>query len=259
MDSISSSFSELMNRFGDVYFYGALITAAIVFIFVGRLVLRSMVNKRVHGVSMIGMTFGDIERMKKEGLISEAEYKEIRHKMAKRELEAQTQEKKKLQAGQILAAIEADPSLATTLLPPGSERAKAALANRSEAPLPSPPPAIQQQRTANRSEIVDLEHSVPPEAATSPVIESDLEDEEYDTDPLRTMQSPPSPTARAPQIQTPAPQRTQPQPARPPSRPASAAGPKKQLDIDSLLAKGLISKDEYDRLAELIEQSRNPS
>lgn len=246
MDKVFSPFTDLLNRFpamNEIYIYAILIPVLVAIIFIGRLVLRSAVNKKVHGISTIGMTFGDIDKMRKEGLISEQEYKEIRQKMARRELENQTGEKKKLNAAQILAAIEAEPELAKTLIGPGSERARAALANRTE-PGAAPAPAVAPAQKSHQ----------PVEESTE-ALEPGLDlDDEYVTDPLyqAERQRSEAKIQQAPPAQ-PVP-RTQPIRAPQPKPKAGAGG--KQLDIDSLLAQGLISKDEYDRLSALIEQSK---
>lgn len=259
MNDLLTRFSQLIGLQGmsDVVLWAVLITILMVFIFVGRFALRSMVNKRVRGINEVGMTFMDIEKMKRTGLISDEELKEVRKRLAQRELAEHTADTKQgLSAAQILATIEADPSTARQLLPPSSERARAAVAGLGHAhpeadselimprvPEPlSPPPARKSRASAEQPSEPDAE----PEYNTDPLYQPAKAEAKPELHPQRPA---PQPTAKQPLQHAGAPR--VPAPAAPPRKASSG----KQLDIDTLLSKGLISRDEYDRLASLVDEA----
>jgi hypothetical protein len=291
-------FFDALREFSDVYVYGAILTALIVLIVLGRYVIRSIVNRRVKSIqSGAAMTFDDVKRMREKGMIDEEEYKRVRSRLAQSELKARTGAGGK-SAAEILATIERNPEAARELIPPSGERARAAMAG-----LGRKGDAAESGDTgASETPIVESAPRAPsaPSAAKTP------EQFEWgDPIPKSAREAPdrpkPEPTKRAP---TPAPQaanrmpkvkddsliaprapdwfETQtPPPARrtPPTEPMATPpienelpkpnvapapsitspdppAPEKQTrDLDALLARGLISREEYDRFVAFFDKA----
>jgi len=226
MPDFIPSYSEALSRFpaaGDILFWAILIPPMVILLFFGRFALRALVNKRVKGVGVPGMSFGGIDQMKKKGMITEEEYKQIRRKLALRELERVQESEAGAEAGQMLRAIEVDPSLAKSLLPPSSEVARAAMAG-----LGNPGGAVEE--APSRQE--DHQQTVQPAQVEPP---STVQGQ-----PAR--QQPP-PVALPAQVQGP--------PAQSP-----AGGSAETKELDTLFLKGLISKQEYDRLTGLLNKAK---
>ncbi len=122
------------SGYSDVIGYALWIAIALVALVIGRLIVRSVVNKRVHGVTEMGVTFGDLKSMQDKGLVSDAEYKTMRQRMAQRELREISEAEEQGKAGDLLLTLEVNPARAGELIGPGTAAARASLANRTEVP-----------------------------------------------------------------------------------------------------------------------------
>lgn len=120
------------SKYSDVIGYALWIAIALIGLVIGRLIVRSVVNKRVHGVTEMGVTFGDLKSMQDKGLVSEAEYKTMRRRMAQRELREIREAEEQGRAGDVLLTVEANPGRAGELIGQGSATARASLANLTE-------------------------------------------------------------------------------------------------------------------------------
>jgi uncharacterized membrane protein len=206
-------FSSAVSRFpdlGEVYLWAASVPVLVVLFFFARLVIRSLVNKRVHSIETFTSGLLDLDSMRRKGMISEEEYKTMRKRVAERQLQQLNEQTASRNTMQVLTAIERNPSLAGKLLPEVAQAAgtRGAGENRE---LPSTPPSPE----------APLLRKPPPSRAD--VLPGDpLSDPRF--------------------VEQAAPPRGGHRRKRPP------------LDLDSMLAKGLISKEEYERLLSLQEK-----
>lgn len=168
--------------------------ALVVLLIVRKMVRRSVNrNVRAQGI-MSGMSMMDLDQMRRQGQLSDEEYKRVRQTLARKELERSRQRAQSGDPRDILAQIELNPDSARQFITPEPD------------PVATKPPAP----------------APPEEAADDLVLEF--------------------PTAAPPQA-------ARPKPASAP-RPAQANPPR---DIDILLKKGIISREEYDRLRKFVE------
>ena len=203
MDNLPSAFSYLLGDFPDIALWIIGFPVLALLLIFGRLALRSLVNRRVKATSTSSMGFGDLDEMRRTGLISDEEYKTMRSSIAHRAVDKHEAKDDGMGTEQMLAAIQADPSVAKAMITPGSQRARgpAAGAGREagEAPPVSP----------------ELPASVP--AGARQAQPADSEDRIKESGIL------------------------------------NSGDPR---ELDDLLAKELISQEEYDRLASLMDQAR---
>lgn len=241
MESFSRLFQEVPD-FGEIAFYAVLVAVLVIGVVFGRLLIRGMVNRRVRGIQAEGLDLGDLSTMGQKGLLTPDELKLVRRRFAERQLEQTRERETGLDPMAMLHAIEADPSRAVSLLPPSSEHAKRSIeglkkgASRSvedqlreqlgEAPPPQPWGRV----------------APPPSPAPAPA----------------AAPPPPPPVAWAPEARgarhEPRPPELPPAPAT--SKPAAGArtGPA-GMDLDSMLAQGLISRREYDLLMARVKKA----
>lgn len=227
MNSVSQLFQEVPD-FGEILFYAIIVAVMVIGVVLGRLIIRSMVSRRVKSIHAEGLDLGDLSSMGQKGLLTDEELKKIRRRFAERQL-AETKEKESgLGARELLLAIDADPSRATSLLPPSSEHASKALEDLKK----GTPKSVEEQLKAQLGEGGPSGPSIP-----APVPE-----------PQSVQPEPPQPPAREPipeaQGQAPA-----------PARPAASGGGSGGMDLDAMLKQGLISKREYDLLMARIRKS----
>lgn len=236
MNSISQLFQEVPD-FGEILFYAIIVAVMVIGVVLGRLVIRSMVSSRVRSIHSEGLDLGDLSSMGQKGLLTDEELKKIRRRFAERQLEETKEKESGLGARELLMAIEADPSRATSLLPPSSEHAKKALEGLKKETAKS----VEEQLRAQLGEAGPSGHSTPAPAAPPETREAVPPEA---SNPI----SPAAPEQKAP------PARVSSSPAQPEPNP-TADGAKSGMDLDAMLAKGLISKREYDLLMARIKKS----
>jgi uncharacterized protein YneF (UPF0154 family) len=78
---------DLIPGMESLFIWAALITLALLGLFIVRLYLRSSMKKQLRAREAMAMSMMDIDAMRKRGLVSDAEYKAIRHSLAEREVE----------------------------------------------------------------------------------------------------------------------------------------------------------------------------
>ncbi len=112
------------------------VTALLIVLFIFAKFWKAAVSHKVSNQTFLGMTVQDIDKMRRDGVISEAEYKTIRHKAAERELESSRHKDEAERERIILAEAEIDPDAARKLLKPEQIRKSSA-----PAPAAAQPPA----------------------------------------------------------------------------------------------------------------------
>lgn len=231
---------------------------------------RAIFGRRVKSVAVeAGIQFGDIEAMRKRGLISDEEYKVIRRTMAERASERMAEEQRQSEERRIFAEAQVDPDAARKLLadapgtpktPPLAQASPRAQAPPRVAPTPAPPPQpqpVQPARPASRFSDLDLAPSASAQASPPPA--PPPAEPEWPTE-LGMMTVSGAPAAPAPDSAAPTPSMNNPRVvrARNEARAAEAEAQgseaaQKRRDIDVLLDKGAISREEYDRLRKFFE------
>jgi len=195
------------------------------------------VSSRVRSIHTEGLDLGDLSAMGQKGLLTDEELKKIRRRFAERQLEETKSKDSGLGARELLMAIEADPTRATSLLPPSSEHAKKALEG-----LKGRPKSVEDQL---RAQLGEAGPSGPPMPPPTPRPESKAS---RPPEPPRTA-APPQPETAPPAAAPPSPSEGSAS-----SKPASG-GAKGGMDLDAMLAQGLISKREYELLMARIKKS----
>lgn len=223
MESLSRLFQEVPD-FGGILLYAVIVAILFFGVVIGRYMIRGAVNRKVKSIHTEGLDLGDLSTMGKRGLLTDEELKKIRKRFAERQLEETRQKETGLDAKSLLLAIEADPSRATSLLPPSSEHARQA----NEGLKKSGGVSVEEQLRAQLGEAAPAAPVEPPRAAPQPAPSSQL--------------PPPRPAAAQAQI-PPAP--------RPAAEKKSGAG----LDLDTMLAQGLISRREYELLIARVKKA----
>ncbi|MCE5228971.1 hypothetical protein LLG95_05165 [bacterium] len=172
-----------------------------------------------------GMTVQDIDKMRRDGVISEEEYKKIRHKAAERELESMRQQNEAEQDRLILAEVELNPDAARKLLKPEQFA--------QQIPAPIKPPAAQQPDISAFDWGDPLATAEPPDAVARASARDD---------------QPVSPEAKSTV--------THPQPGKiripPPHLEPKKEEPAGELEL--LLQKGAITREDYDRFKALMRK-----
>ncbi len=217
--------NQILDYFNNLYFrYGGFGVLLIVILFLLRLLIRSAVNKRVKSIHADGMGFMDVEQMRKKGLITEEEYKGVRKRLAERQLKQMKEQEESKKTVELLHAVEMNPELARTLIPIESKPNPPSLQSAAIKSPPSP-------SSSNPS------HSPSPSSPPPPTF------------------STPSTAEQSSEIVTPGDPLSDPRYLKKiaPS-PASTEKSKKSKDLEDLFAKGLISREEYNRLATLYEK-----
>lgn len=185
MDGISSFLPPAVAMYLP---YGIALTLALIALFLVRLVIRSMINKRVRSIrGAPAMSMMDIDKMVKKGLLSEAETRALRHSLAQSEVDKERRRQQSEREKILLAQVAVDPEAARLLLNNDS------VTDRKARPVLAAP--------ANA------------------------------TTPAGTTAPRPSPAAA---------------PAKPAANAPAAVG--HPTDLDILLEKGAISREEYERL-----------
>lgn len=252
------------------------------FFYIGRLFFRASVDRKVRSIDASAMAFMSLDEMRKRGLISAREHKEMRSKMAQRTLREQ-QEADKGATVQALAAVEIDPAVALRLVRDAKpdDLVKASLAGLGR-PQADPEEgwrelekirerdrtgprigaaALEEQRAKEDAERVAaqlarqlLGEPPPPEkpkAIQEPEAEIEIEGLDEIERPTRPKPAPPKPRAPLPSKEE---LLADPLFAKQSAR-DTAAKKKKTKDIDQLYAKGLISQEEYERLLALFDKA----
>lgn len=188
-----------------------------------------IMKRNVQRQTFSGMTVQDIEKMRKDGLISEDEYKKIKHKTAERDLDSMRHETDAEREKQILAEAEFNPDAARKLLTPevlAEAKQRSPIIKPAE-PAPAPQPAP---------------------IAAKPAAAKPTSDVFNWGDPL----SGAGEHAQPKETPAPAVGVTHPAPGKiriPPPQPAQPIG-----ELEILLQKGAISREDYERLKNLIKK-----
>lgn len=142
----------------NLFVWALSVTLGLAGLFIVRLYMRAKLKKEMMAREAMSMSMMDIDTMRKRGLVSEAEYKAIRHALAEREVDKERRRKQAERERAILAQVESDPDAARQLLntPPAEAPAhKGAVANGAAAgrlgnlEFPNQPqPQLQSQRPA---------------------------------------------------------------------------------------------------------------
>lgn len=246
MNSVSRLFQEVPD-FGEVVFYAILVAVMVIAVVIGRLLIRSMVSSRVKSIHTEGLDLGDLSDMGKKGLLTDEELKLIRRRYAERQLEETKEKESGLKARDLLLAIESDPSRATSLLPPSSEHAKKALEGLKK----GTPKSVEDQLRAQLGEGGPSGPSMPAPAPRPRVERAQSEKAAPraapETPKAGRSRSEPEPPRAAPTAE--------PTTASEEPKPKAAGAPSGGMDLDAMLAQGLISKREYDLLMSRIKKS----
>lgn len=273
----------------QIYRYAVLVPIAIlVSLVIIYLVRRRAMNNARSLTSMSG-GFMSLDRMRKDGLITDEEYRAMRQKMADRHLKEAERDSKKPEE---LAALALTPELARELVThPPDERVRASLAGLGRrfderdveefrrrwqavdagVGVGSAPPAKDEvlSRDGASGPSSPPEETRPNEKAarSSSPVAPPLRDYGDDPDfvpgdplsvPRRASEAPPSSRTedRAPAEPAPAPasqRNAPPPPTAPSSAPASPAADRAS-EIEDLYARGVISTEEYLRLRDLVRR-----
>lgn len=250
MDVIATPLLKVFDRFPDMVVYAFAVPVVLIVLFIGRLVLRSLVNKRVRSIGVGPVGFGELEKMRDEGLISDEEFRVMRKSSAQQQLEGIQGPAAGLSAEQMLASIESDLSSAQGFIQPVSEGAQKSLRGLGQKfietesgeliPAPTETPRTVQPQYGQGS---------PQAGARGPGSQSAPSRGQrpaQGTPGEMHASGPSGQAARRPPLQA-AQERPNPRAAKP-----SSGG----TELDVLLQKGLITKEEYDRLAGLYKKAR---
>lgn len=302
LNDLLSSANRITARFpemGEAYLYAAAVPVVAIVFFIGRYVLRAMVNRRVHSIDMIAVGFGDLEEMHKKGLITEEEYKTMRKRVAKRQLEQSQALEGTKTAMKTLETMELNPEAVEEILGESSELARRSLVGLHEkGGGEGADPRWAEPTGSTKPPSTEPSSALPPAAPP--------EDPLYVTDPLANFERDRVALAARPELALPPPSRPGPPrppplaepPAPPPTRPKPEAtsqivedlecaeqmaspaaapteiapahvpgpaakdsggsgptsAPTGRDDVEKLLAKGLISHEEFERLSALFKQ-----
>ncbi|MEN6626430.1 MAG: hypothetical protein ABFD69_09405 [Candidatus Sumerlaeia bacterium] len=209
------------------------VIGAVVLVIAFTVLWGPIVKRNVRQQTFTGITVQDIDKMRREGLISEDEYKLIKHKAAERELDSMRQQTNADRERQILAEAVINPEAARKLLPP--DAAPETKPRPLQQPAPAPPaPAA-------------------PESAPAPQATSDLfnwGDPLAGIDIVKEAPAPPDGGVTRPhpgKIKVPPPQGFAP-------APQAAPAPEPAGELEILLQKGAITREDYERLKSLIKK-----
>jgi uncharacterized membrane protein len=175
---------------------------------------KPFARNKIKNIKTSGMTFMDIEQMRKAGLLSEEEYRNVRRKVGERELADARRKATLEEQAAILERARLDPDAARELLTPAEL-------------------AIAQARRA----AAEAGEAEPAGAARPPKLE-----------PERPVLRPPRPSMKMPRVLE---ERRLAQ-AENQSAPASGEA-RKAGELEILLKKGAISREEYDRLKKYVK------
>jgi hypothetical protein len=220
MNSFSRLFQEVPD-FGEILLYAVIVTLMVIGVVIGRVLIRAMVNRRVRGIQTDGFDLADLSAMGQKGLLTEEELKLVRKRFAERQLQEVRQAESAMSAKDLLLAIEADPSRATSLLPPSSEHAKRALEGLKKSSAKSVEDQLRAQLGEPPPDVAGGERAAAAKAPPETPVASD-----------RPSTGPPK--------------------AAPAEKPAAGSA---AMDLDAMLAKGLISRREYDLLMSRIRKA----
>jgi len=230
-----TSGQQIMDSLSNDYIrYGGIGLVLLVVLFFGRFILRSLVNRQVHGIQEASMGFMDLDSMYKKGLISKEEYQEMRQRVAKRELDRIKEADLSRESLNLLSTVAKNPALARVLVEKEITKAK-------ESPGENPSIPTDPIKQAEDFAAAPTEKIKPP---TRPVADPEAMRKMFEKDWIV-----PGDPLSDPRLA----RKAEPKPMPPP---ASARGKKKPMDIEDLLAKGLISQEEYNRLAALFDEER---
>ncbi len=116
---------QIMDSLSNDYIrYGGVGLILLVVLFFGRFILRSLVNRQVHGIQESSMGFMDLDSMYKKGLISKEEYQEMRQRVAKRELDRIKEADLSRESLNLLSTVAKNPALARVLVEKEITKAK---------------------------------------------------------------------------------------------------------------------------------------
>jgi len=170
--------SDINNLTSDPFstmvglYYPYLIAAVVIVItlYIVMYIRRPMVRNKIHNTQVSGMTIGDIDRMRKEGLLSEEEFRRVRRKMSEREVSSMLNKTKLDAQSMILEAAKTDPSAALQLLTPEERaiveaRKKKAAAEAAQGEWPTDAHPTQAMGAAARADQEAIRIPIPPEPA----------------------------------------------------------------------------------------------
>lgn len=218
---MDTSFLDFLPVMKDILPWVAGVTIGLIVLLILKFFLRSSVSHKVRSIKDgPAMSMMDIDQMRKRGLVSEEEYRAIRHSLAGGEVE---RERRRLQAERektILAQVEKDPEAARLLLQTGQQETPAKPAPKAQ-PAPQRPQQAQPQPRPQQ-----------PQPRPQPQAQPG--------DPLAGVQPGDPLTHPTRIVQRPAAPQPQPQPALQPKNQTS--------ELDLLLQQGVISPEQYQRL-----------
>jgi len=210
---------------------------ALVLLFIFWKIWRAVVSNRVRKIqTAAGMQFSDIDRMRKTGGITEEEYKRIRQAMARQTMQAMEEQRRIEAERSIFERARMNPEAAREFLRTGSA-APAADSGAAPGEAPATPPNL-----AATPDPTPPRKPLPARPATAPAAQPP---------PRRA----PTPSMNMPRVVQ---ERRRAQAQVPPESTANAedrraADAKAASELDVLLAKGAISKAEYDRLKQFFK------
>jgi uncharacterized membrane protein len=208
-----------------IWAVGAIFVAILLIIFT--FIWRRIVAGRVRSQTTIpGMDFTDVERMRKEGLVNEEEYKTIKRKVAERTLAETRKDRQSAEDEMILRQAAVNPDAVRQFVAPETDEGEAETARPAPATRPAPG------------------RSAPPRPAQRPPAPT----AETPGDPLAgltsagTPQTPPKPSMNMPRAAA------EKQRSVGPPTPGDPATPGGKSELDLLFEQGAISREEYERL-----------
>lgn len=188
-------------------------SAVFVILFIFAKVWKATVSHKVANQTFTGMTVQDIDKMRRDGIISEAEYKTIRHKAAERELESLRHKEEAERERLILSEAAINPDAARKLLKPEQIQKPPVAEPRID---PVAPQAQQQEKPYKMFDWGD---------------------------PLASVDESPTPAASAQHSAS----ITHPQPGKIRVPPPQAEKTAASGELELLLEKGVITREDYER------------
>lgn len=271
MDEFGGSFGmfdDILARYpalGEAYVWAIAAPVLIIGIFLARYLLRRAVDRKVRSIQTMGADFGGLELMRRRGLISEEEYRAARKKTAERQLREMQARESGADPRRELQAFELDPELLRAQAQESQDpRVRASLAGLGrkhddaelEAWRKARPTAYDYGRGDGANPGTDSEERKRPSDRESAVMApAPLEPLPADGAWVEEILVPGDPLSDERLRRRGAPEAP---PAKDAARPAPApprAGDGRSGDLERMLERGLVTREEYDRLRALLERT----
>ena len=238
------------------------VTISLMVLFIFWKFWRKVSDRKVRRTGQIsGMQFQDIDRMKKQGVISEEEYRSIRRAMANREVQGMAERKKLEEEQQILERAEINPDALRQLLTP-EQLAQADHPQAAAQPRATHEPARVEPiaRTPATSTQLSAAPTRPPGAAPAqPVARQPATPPRPPGTAKPKAQPQPQPSMNMPRVvqarQHPAQAQSQSK-AQPKAKSPAQPKAKPKGELELLLEKGAISPEEYKRLKKFFVEEK---